>query len=85
MLSMIGGDEWPMDEVSSPMAGWKYEDVCGTSSGPALIDYYGKLYHHILSNLRAFETRLTNCGAELHLYNLDATQLPSMLKPASFA
>lgn len=57
------------------------DDVDATSSGAAVADVYGKLFHHVGDLLRSFRRHLSVLLMNFRLLQADALQLPKLLGP----
>lgn len=76
---------WPMMDDAEPLSGWDLAEVLQTSTGTAINDLYGKLFVHVRSVLISFKRRLSSSGARFELYNSNATELPQIFAPNTFA
>lgn len=74
-----------MSDTADPLGGWNFVEILQTSAGLAGNDLYGKLFVHVRSTLLSFKHRLLEEGVKLELHNLNATELPQTLTPATFA
>lgn len=78
-------DTWPMRDNADPLNGWSSKEVEDTSSGPASADIYGKLFYHVRAVLRAFILRLSDLPVSFRLFQMDVSDLPSLLESGSFS
>lgn len=83
-IDLVGVEQWPIPCYATPLHGWKYTDTVATSAGPATNDVYGRLYHHILLQLKAFRKQVGTTTTTFDFYNISATDIPSVLEQASF-
>lgn len=75
-----------MPDNADPRHGWPAEDVASTPSGAASADIYVKLYFYLRKMISSSLARLRGLkGASFELFQVDATALPELLGPGSFA
>lgn len=67
------------------MTGWDSAQVMSTPCGSATNDLTGKLYCHVLSHVRSAHHYLSQKGADLDFFCMDAAKLSPLLSKSSFA
>ncbi|QSZ28709.1 hypothetical protein DSL72_003209 [Monilinia vaccinii-corymbosi] len=70
---------WPRLDFSDPLDAWSSDEFLSNPS-PARNDVYGSLYFHLQDQLRHFCQRIGNLQVRFQLFELDAMDLPGILK-----
>lgn len=68
-----------MMDSADPMQGWPFEEFL-SKFPPARNDIYGSLYFYLQDQLRSFGRRIENLKIRFQLFELDAMNLPSIMK-----
>lgn len=72
-------DSWPMKDSADPLDGWPALEVVQNTK-PAKHDTYGNLFYHIQDILLKFCHRIKKLSICFNLFEVDASELPSMLR-----
>ena len=74
--------EWLLNDSSDPLAGWALDDILESeaSRGGPKKDIYGLMHLHVRHLLETFCRKTALLKVHMHLYCVDATELPSVLE-----
>ncbi|KAF7928559.1 uncharacterized protein EAE98_005615 [Botrytis deweyae] len=70
---------WPMMDSADPLEGWPLAEHLSKPS-PARNDIYGSLYFYLQDQLQSFCKRIENLKIRFQLFELDAVDLPGIMK-----
>ncbi|KAF7958784.1 hypothetical protein EAE96_002317 [Botrytis aclada] len=70
---------WPIMDSADPLEGWPLNEHLSKPS-PARNDIYGSLYFYLQDQLQSFCKRIENLKIRFQLFELDAVDLPDILK-----
>ncbi|KAF7905570.1 uncharacterized protein EAF01_006091 [Botrytis porri] len=77
-------DFWPMMDSADPLQGWPFEAHYSKLLS-ARDDIYGSLYFYLQDQLQGFCKRIENLKIRFQLFELDAVDLPGILKERGIA